>query len=503
MGRRIAGPRPQAAGLPAAGGRLRCCAQPRKVDFAPAVASTVGVRNIAKCICAACVLVGLAAGAASAAEPPVLLGKPPTFEPGQTVTVRRAESSQTSMVDADGKLARTSQRLSAVLVQRVLAVKADDAGAVTSLRSTISQATRVVAPLSAKDKPDEVEISIRDVSVELAADAAGRLAPDTRTLTAAAATAKDPLTAPQIALVRQLLLRGGWAGWDGADALLLADKPVAPGQSWQAPQAALNQWCAAKPSLAGGGVKAASAELKLASLAGGVATITGRMKLTLRIDDADVAGAVDLTWRIDTRTGRWLSRISRSTADIPRQGRTQRLVVEREESMAYGTAASGPASGPASAATAVNIGWAAPAADSNSFHDEAAGVSLNPQVGAFAGPDGQSVAITSSDLGRPMDVDELVKLATGNLQRAQQGFVLKSATPITLADGVPAALLGGASEDGKLLVASVVALDGEHAASVIVTMPAGDEARAAQARAMLRTLRVFEPRLPAAAKGKP
>lgn len=428
----------------------------------------------------------------------------PKFQAGQCVRIQRSQKLSMEWVGAAGKVLESNeQSLSATLRQTILAVDAADMP--TELAITVVSADKTVK--IARNNPDAQ--TTRTVLDDLHATAArtdGAFVADMQSL---CSDQTESLSPAQVALVKALLRRDlSFAGYDAANALLLPPSPLAVGQSWTPSAQALEAWVKASPSLRRAGGTASSAELRLASVKDGVATLHGAVRMGATLGDQKIAATVTVLLRIDTATGRWVTRISQLNAKIPHPGGgVQKLALEREEFITF--VPPQPSVTTASAPSCRHkLGWENPAKDAGAWQDAAAGLSLSvpkaftqdagdnaprpPMVASFR-TDGASISITQTALQELMELDQLARMSEANLKRSAEGYVTTQRREVALVDNVPAVLLIGKAYDNKAVIITLLATDGERAVSVNAAASADDQPRIDELLRVVQTLRIAEP----------
>jgi len=443
-------------------------------------------------------LVVVVVAAASAQD--VRLDKAPSFQPGDKITYKLTGSGERKVVGKDQKLLQQEKRTRRdAVIQEVLAV--DESGRVQALRMTIVSAERSISSNVPKEGAFERKVAVRNVLAELKRKG---LIFEVDPSTIASSEMKE-LTASQVALIKDMLGEVEFYGHREVDGLLLPTKPVAAGEKWQVPAAALAGWTRHSISARKTGATAERAAFQLEALQGPIASVRGTIYLKAPLGPVQASPLLELAANIDTASGLWIT--DSSYVAIAEKVEDVELIMEARNT---GLASAQRGAGASSSAPSglVKLGWPRPGPDANSYQNPPAGVSLNlpadykqaktdgqeGPLAQFVSPKGLSVAVTIAELPFPMDMPEVADGSLEGLKGAIKGYALSAQKKLEIPGGVPAHLLVGQAEEGRITVYTLLALDDLRLVSVSGSVPAGNAEQATEIQKILQSLRVFAPR---------
>jgi hypothetical protein len=452
---------------------------------------------------AACLL---ACGCAAQRGPVYDLRKIPTFRPGDRAVLSRVNTSTTIATTTDGQVVDdTRETTTAKLVETVLAV--DAAGRVQRFRTEAGDVVRQVEAPRPKEQAFTAAIELKTVLAD-AARAGSVFEGDPRTV---ASPDMTQLSAPQIALVKELLLGSQkFAAYPEDFAVLMPARAIPVGHTWRPSKQALEHWVALNPVSGKMSGRVEEAHLTLASVSDGVATVKGEFRLSAVARGIKISPEVAVTMQIDTRTGLWGNRSGEVRIRARHEG------VSVISTTGGGTTVRlerGGGEAPALPAGLKKLGWAAAGEDTNSYKNYMAGVSLNvpagyaPQepapgeIAKFSSPADTHVTLRITDVRKPVEMDDLLPSVIENLKAAMKGYSLVEHERFSLPDNVPAALVLGRIGEGdqRVTLVSVVAIEGRRIVAVTAAAPS-KPLLVDEIKRVAKTLRVFEPDMSRAQK---
>ena len=442
----------------------------------------------------------------------VNLAKGPKVNVGDQFRVTVTDTTETTISTGQGDevqiAQQTAEEQKRTVVYEVLAV--DRTGRPTRLRCTVVKA-QLVAEVKAPTA-DKVEVTLGDLLGTARRGKDGfRFAFDTTTLVSGRMT---KLTAPQIGLVKQILDDSMALPGFSEDRLLMPDAPVAVGATWKPSAEALLQWAQAKPESKRLAIKPKSAQFKLVSVTDGVAAISGTVKATAMASGMQLQITVQLTCKLDVRTGLWQAETVKGTVEGSGDQGTMKLVGTLVGAVQYR-----PGSG---AATTLpedlhDLGWQPAGKDTNSYRNAVAGVSLNlpkgytqtpgkaggPQVVSFVAKSGVQGNITLAELPLPSELAKISRAIVQGVKRVLTDFTVVSKESVSLPGNVPGELITATTQDGKVTMFILYALHGQRLVSVTVGAETEKDALVAEAKAIAMSLRAFDPDPTATAAAPP
>lgn len=423
----------------------------------------------------------------------------PVFRPGDVVDLDVTEERKVTLTDADGRCVHSRDLQSKWRIElRVLAT--DDVGLATRLAVTLPGGVRKVAASGQSRQGRDKTVTLENIHAA-AARQDEAFAVDVATL---AAERPKPLTASQVAMLKDVCRQVATApfGTEPATALLPVGL-VGVGHTWQPDRQAVLGWLAGRHAAKGAREELVDVAFSLQDVTDDVAKIRGQIRLRVELEGKRFDSALMLSHRMDVTTGRRLSRASVMLVDQTVKEGTLSLAASGTESIRYRPAGAAPATMPAELH---GLGWKAPAADTNSYSDPAAGVSLSvpkayarspeaqpPALARFAGPSEATVTISVRRMDWPVDLPDLVPQVKANLARTIAGYAAVEERKLFLPDNVPAVLLAGKGLDGKAAVFCVLAVDDLRVVDVLAAVPAAKLHLVEQARRIVASLRVFAP----------
>ena len=280
------------------------------------------------------------------------------------------------------------------------------------------------------------------------------------------------------------------------DRLLLSDKPQAVGDSWKVSPEGLAAWAAANVSSGRIQGKVQSAQARVEQVKGSVATVVASLVLATGLDGVEVKPRYQITLRIDVPTGRFLSKTTRLTLTSRGGEAVMSHVGQGQETLVY-KAGSGTASVPPARFTL--LGWKN-TPDTNNTRYAAAGASLNiPKEfkaageGKWTGPAGSSIAVHVGNNDQMLDMEQMLPMVRENIRKSSAGYEAIETRTLTLADNMPAALVSGKVNEGKVVLLNLIALDGPRILSVTAAVPADKPDVLKSVTAAAKSLRVYTP----------
>jgi hypothetical protein len=121
-------------------------------------------------------------------------------------------------------------------------------------------------------------------------------------------------------------------------------------------------------------------------------------------------------------------------------------------------------------------------------------------IAKFADKSGLGLTVSRADLGRFADFEEFLPAMVKGIKRSLADYEVGRREQLVLPGNVPAVLLVGKAHQGRVIIYTLVAVDGGRVLTVSAAAPAGKEALQAKMRAAVKTLRVFPPDLTKAPK---
>jgi hypothetical protein len=438
----------------------------------------------------------LSAGVSFAQDATFDLAKKPTFRPGDSVTLDSNRQSAKE-VTAGGKVTE-SEKETLVFSERQEVLAVDAAGAPAEVRLTILSADLEETAGLLKETR---KTAIRDLWLTGKRDGT-HFVWDTAML-----AAKEPnalLKASQVALLKRLVGQPG--DWDAypEDAVLLPKSPVPVGHAWSPAAEDLQKWVENSPAAKSLSAKVRGASFKLVSAAGQTAVVEGNVSATAAKDDMAIDLSATLHCRIDTQSGRWtengekLSLTVKSKEALVQAGGTDRTAIQ------FAAGAGKPSAAPA---WKNDLGWAKPAADTNSFKDKLHGVSLNvpeeckaeevkeagPVFARFRSADRCAIAITAQQTPILLDVEDVATPAIESLKKSSiEGYEVVRKESLTLPNNVPAFLIVGTSRTSGIHVITIIGVDGRKCISVSLAAPTTGKWTADRLVEFAKTLRSFD-----------
>jgi hypothetical protein len=350
-------------------------------------------------------------------------------------------------------------------------------------------------------KPDGPAVGIEKIHFTARRKGLGFEA-DTTTVSSAAA---GRLTASQTWLLKEHLKETvSFSAYQEANAFLMPAEPVPVGHTWKPARRDLDAWAKASPAAKALQAKALSAEFRLASVREGLATIDGTLALQTAFGGDKATISFVLSMKTDTSTGLWTAQTVSGKLST-----TAGAVLVATDGRGEGTTTFTPGGGGASAAPAgaFNIGWARPGKDTNNHADRANGFSLNLPGGykprkdglgegilaAFVNEAGSNITVSLGTGDRPVDADEYVRRFTALMRRSVPDYALAERKDPVLPGNVPAVLLRGTAQGGKVTVLTLAALDGLRLVTVSAATGRHRKEDLAEFGKVLASFRVFDP----------
>ena len=429
------------------------------------------------------------------------LSKVPKFRVGDRAVAREAESTDFSVTTSDGKIvSRKKMRKDAHVVYEV--TKVDKAGKIQAFRvSIISARAKFDITLPA---PDKKQIAIEKIHF-IARRKGLEFEADTATIVSEKVGA---LKASQIWLLKQHCK--DWISlpmYPEDDALLFPREPVPVGHSWKPTRKTLDKWTEASSAAKKLECKALSAEFRFVSVTGGVALIEGDVVVKANFGGKRMKIPTRLTAKINTRSGRWVNDTNSGIIEMKMRHATMKMVGRGEESATFK-----PGKGRVSALPKkiFKIGWKRPGKDTNNHIDKTKGFSLNvpksytarkpppdsPFLAQFVNKQGFIIGVTSDNADRPMDINEAVRDFLAGVRDDPDpipGYTVVKREYFTLPNNVPAVLLTGKCYDGKMVLMTIMALDGKQVFTGSASAPTDMKDLLAEQKKTLKSLRLFEP----------
>ena len=447
--------------------------------------------------------VGFPAAARSASSRVYDLRKVPRFAPGDVVTRMHSETYRSTFADREGEPTREMLIVvDATESQRV--TKVDEAHRVTGFLDRVESATMKTTRKYGGKAIETGSVELSDVWC-LVRRSGRTFRTDTTTI--ASRTVRS-LTASRLGLLKRFFHdRMAFHAWTETNALLMPPTPVRVGGEWEPEAKALKLWYESGSRGRKLKIDRPAGTFQLVSVRGGVALVRGTVTFAFRLGETPARARMNLSCRIDTATGRWLTQSvnSQLTADMGD-------LVFRMNVTAAGTMVFRPGAGerPATApAKLYDLGWAPPPRDTNRYRNRSAGVSIDvpptwrptevpkddPVVAAFESDNNRGISITVRDAHRPMDMDELLPTVVSNLHRAIPNYLVLEKRGVALVGNVPAALITGEGHNGSHTIVTLVAIDGMRLVSVSAGVRGDRPGDVAELKRIVKTLRVFEPDL--------
>jgi hypothetical protein len=449
----------------------------------------------------------IVAGAAlqSAAAETAELRRSPKLKPGQALAITTTGRSQTRVTDAEtGKLVRqSSQSLRWRGRQRVVSID-DESGKVESIAQTVETYTRLFSVTAPAEEKFEKAIELTDIR-----GAASRSGDSFAAEPSSLVSSKHrELSAQQIAAVKSLFSSTmRLEAWPEVDLLLMPAEAVKVGDSWRPDGKQLQRWLEGSGMLGRSGGKVTKADFALLGVSKGVATVRGRMHLGLKLaEELTVEPVLNVVFRIDSETGLWRSKTLMLSGQFKANGAVIELTNERTVFIRNLGVPEMPDTQTAGD-DLFKLGWTSPAKNDNRYRDTAGGLSLDvpedyraadserPGVHTFGAEGGGQLVISLGQNERMLELDELAGAVEQNLARSVAGYKRISRRTLYLADHVPAVLISGSCLDGKSMLLTLVAVDGERLVNVTAGADADATDELARLEKVLLSLRLFEPRL--------
>jgi hypothetical protein len=438
---------------------------------------------------------------AAAEEEMYLLSKTPEYAVGDKSESREValQKRRVTNDETGDALDVGSKRMTVERVDEVLEV--DSSGKVQAFRTTIRSAAMAADRTAPEAKAFEAEVQIRKIHF-VARRKGLKFAADTTTIVS---EAHESLRASQVSLLKEIAEEDmSLAGYPEADVLLLPAEPVPVGHVWKPSREVLDKWTAANPAAQKVGGKAQDAEFKLVSVRDGVARVQGTVTVTGVIQGKTIRFGANVVANIDTATGRWVSKNSSGDIRVPLGGVTAVFHMEDQASAEY---AAGDGTASALPEGVHKLGWKPAGPDENSFRYAAAGFSMDVpkewqsakggeggRVAEFSGHgNNASVVVNVNDLGRPMDIEDMLPSFLKAMRENVPDFALKGTERVSLPGQVPGVLMAADSHGGKLRLLILLVFHDERVLQFTGGAPLEQEAMIAEVLGMLRSARVFDP----------
>lgn len=438
----------------------------------------------------------LAAGASFAQQAKYDLSKKPSFLPGDVATINTTVEESTEGTGEGATLPVVKSTCQTACRWEVLA--ADANGAPTEMRLTVQS-----ADLSEKvTYPDwsvaSQKTSLRDLCVTAKTDG-NRFVWDT-----AGIVSKEPnvLSGAQIALLKQVMERGDdWAPYPADAAALMPTEPVPMKHTWEPAGEDIRTWATGIPMARSIRPQVRSAEFRLASTLGSVATVEGNMAFSSDRKGAKLDLRVFLRNRIDTVSGRWTESSGTMSLSGKQDDDEVKASQSRKRTVLFVRGAGKPSAAPA---WKNKVGWDRPSPDTNAYKDPVRGISLDlpkefkkdrpkPPSRAHALFVSSDASISLTLMGVRAHV-ELTELDFNKALKAQlEGYQVVSTVYLTLADGVPAVLITATYEQGRGNAVSIAGLDGRRCVGCVLVAPPESKTSVEALTKIAKTMRLFEP----------
>jgi len=445
---------------------------------------------------------------AAAEDETHLLSKMPRYRAGDRSASRSVSVQRRQVTESESKkvLDTGSKRMTVERVDEVLEV--DSSGKVTAFRTTLKSAALAADRSAPAEAAFSAEVLLRQVHF-VARRRGLKFAVDTTTI---ASEAHESLRASQIALLKEIADDDmDLVGYPEADALLLPDKPVPVGHTWEPSREVLDRWTAASPAAQQVKGKASGARFRFVSVENGIARVQGVITVSGVIQGQTIRFEANVTADIDIATGRWRSKNSSGDVRVPLGGVLAVFHMQDTATAVY-TAGGGTAS--ALPEGLHEIGWTAPGPDRNSYRDPAAGFSIDVPKGwqAEKGPgqgkvaqfsghgDEASVVVNITDRGRPTDIRDILRPFLEAMKQNVPDFALQGTEQVDLPGHVPGILVSANSHGGKIRLLMLLAFHGERVIQFTGGAPLAEPAMIAEVLKMLRAARVFDPDVTGAAE---
>lgn len=442
----------------------------------------------------------LGASAAAWAEPKLYhLSKVPKFRVGDRARSKYTETQTRTVTLTGGAIGeKKTEREEGRSINEVLEV--DAAGKIQAFRVTIVSEKVTEAVSLPKPRASKKDTALEKIHF-VARRKGSKLYPDPTSVVGEKA---GKLKASEISVLREHL-EGDvkFPGWAELQAGLMPAQPVPVGHAWEPSRQAMDRFAEESEKAKKMGGKLLGAKFELVSVTDGVPLVKGVLRVEAIVAGKREAMTANLTAKIDTESGLWLEEVMSMATSIKRDGLTFDMTSQGETRRVF-TRGSGKAS--ALPAKRFDLGWKPPGKDTNSYKDLREGFSLAVPEG-FAARDqakgrsviaelvnkqGLVITVTSEHLGRLADFKELLPAFMRATKRTVPDYEVARQEQLALPGNVPAVLLVGKAYEGKVVIYTVMALDGPRLLSVSTAAPAGNQAFRDQMRKVARSLRVFE-----------